>query len=112
MICFKRLQRFGPPNCLNNFYLVCDPSLTDLLDDLDLLRGTHVSKWSLDLHSSTLREQLIASDYHHPSVSEVNEEQSCQGPFSKEYLDELKFLLFMLLLALWGVALIVVFVNL
>ena len=54
----------------------------------------------------------MASDYHHPSVSEVHEEQTCQGPFSKEYLDELKFLLFMLLLALWGVALIVVFVNL
>ena len=84
-------------------------SFTDLLEDLDVLKGSHVSKWSLDLHTAALREQL-ATDYH--SVSGVQEEQSCQNPFSKEYLDELKFLLFMLLLALWAVALIVVFVNL
>ena len=80
-----------------------------MLEDLDVLEGSHVSKWSLDLHTAALREQL-ATDYH--SVSGVQEEQSCQNTFSKEYLDELKFLLFMLLLALWAVALIVVFVNL
>ena len=88
---------------------------TDLLEDLDLLKGSHVSKWSLDLHTASLILSNSDSDYHNSfsgSGVQRGEEQSCQSPFSKEYLDELKFLLFMLLLALWAVALIVVFVNL
>ena len=80
----------------------------DLLEDFDLLKGSHVSKWSLDLHTPL----HVAADYHHSVSSEVQAGKSCQDQFSKEYLDELKFLLFMLLLALWAVALIVVFVNL
>ena len=66
-----------------------------------------MSKWSLDLHTTAW-----PTDYHSAVSGAQEEGQSCRDPFSKEYLDELKFLLFMLLLALWAVALIVVFVNL
>ena len=70
----------------------------DLFDDFGFLKESRVSEWSLDLHSSL----------HKDFATTWAEERSCRETLD----DEVKFLMVMLLLALWAVALIVVFVNL
>ena len=70
----------------------------DLFDDFGFLKQSRVSEWSLDLQS-TLREDRPTT---------WAEDRSCRDALD----DEVKFLMVMLLLALWAVALIVVFVNL